>query len=252
MTSSQAAVGQWLAPRHHATQLVLALVLALIAPAALATQAVAASTPVMVNVRVEGATTTIFEGPVVTDGHDVTTAAGGTHVCDGTNNNANPEPGPTATAALDDAARSGGFTFDGTFSSQFDDFFITRVGPDEQTDTAFIGIFLNFEPTPVGGCQQRVGSGDEVLFAYDAFIEGQPKPALALTGPNVATVGRPITVTVTDGGTGELIPGATVGGTTTGADGKATVTFEQPGIARLKSERSGAIRSNSLFIKVMG
>ena len=61
MTSSQAAVGQWLAPRHQATQLVLALVLALIAPAALATQAVAASTPVMVNVRVEGATTTIFE-----------------------------------------------------------------------------------------------------------------------------------------------------------------------------------------------
>lgn len=150
----------------------------------------------------------------------------------------------------DDAARSGGFTFDGTFSSQFDDFFITRIGPDKQTATAFIGIFLNFAPTPVGGCQQRVGPGNEVLFAYDAFAGGNPKPALALTGPNTATTGRPITVTVTDGATGTPVPGATVGGTTTGADGKATVTFHTPGVARLKSERRGAIRSNSLYVQV--
>ncbi len=254
MTTTLRAARRRRALRHHTTRLLLALVvaaIALVTPMVPATaQEAATQAPIVVNVRVEGATTTIFEGPVTTDGHDVTTAAGGTHPCDGTNGNANPEPGPTATAALDDAARSGEFTFDGTFSSQFDDFFITRIGPDEQTDTAFIGIFRNFEPTPVGGCQQRVEPGDDVLFAYDAFVGENPKRTLALTGPNVTTVGQPITVTVTDGASGEPVSGATVDGTTTGADGTATVTLDEAGGARLKAERSGAIRSNSLFVEV--
>lgn len=232
----------------------MALVMAVTALITPVAQATATRSPVVVNVRVEGATRTIFEGPVLTDGHDVTTTADGTHPCDGTNNHANPEPGPTATAALDDAARVGGFTFDGTFSSQFDDFFITRIGPDAQTDTAFIGIFLDFAPTPVGGCQQRVGPGDEVLFAYDAFAGETPKPTLALTGPNIATAGQPVTVTVTDGVNGGPIPDATVGGAagsaTTGTDGTATVMFSKPGVARLKAERSGAIRSNALYVEV--
>ena len=68
--------------------------------------------PTLVNLRIEGSTNTIFEGPVVTRGHDVTTPSGGTHKCDGTNNNANPFPGPTCTSALDDAAKLNDFTFD--------------------------------------------------------------------------------------------------------------------------------------------
>lgn len=209
--------------------------------------------PIVVNVRVEGAGTTIFEGPVPTDGHDVTTAAGGTHKCDGTNNNANPTAGPTATAALDDAAGTGGFTFDGTYSSQFDDFLITRIGPDTQTAAAFWGIFRGSQLTPVGGCQQRVGLGDEVLFAYDAFTEEHAaKHVLELAGPNTATTGRPVVVTVTDGTTGGPVADARVDGATTGADGKATVTFDTAGAKRLKAERSDFIRSNALSVMVAG
>ena len=62
--------------------------------AALFTAAPALATPVSVNLRVEGKSDTIFEGPVTTDGHDVTTTTGGTHKCDGTNGGSEPAPGP--------------------------------------------------------------------------------------------------------------------------------------------------------------
>ena len=76
--------------------------------------------PTFVNLRIEGPTYTIFEGPVLTSGHNVTTPSGGTHHCDGTNGNANPFPGPTCTSALDDASINL-FPFDGyvTYFSHF-------------------------------------------------------------------------------------------------------------------------------------
>jgi len=61
---------------------------------------------ITVNLRIEGKTGTIFEAPVSTFGHDVTTPAGGTHRCDGTHGGANPRPGPTCTTALDDGSKS--------------------------------------------------------------------------------------------------------------------------------------------------
>ncbi len=95
---------------------------------------VAAAAPVSVNVRVEGANRTIFDGPVTTDGHAVTTpSSGGAQTCDGTNAGAHPSPGPVATAALDDAARLNSFTWDGTYNVQFSDFFLARIG-DETAD----------------------------------------------------------------------------------------------------------------------
>lgn len=216
-----------------------------LAPAA---QSVEAAAPAIVDVRVEGATGTLFEDMVLTDGHAVTTAAGGTHHCDGTNRGANTRPGPAATAALDDAAAEGGFTWDGTYSSSFDDYFITRVGPDSQTSSAFWGILLNGHFTPVGGCQQRVSSGQSLLFAYDAFGKSH---FLKLGGPPVTLVGRPITVAVTDAQSGAPVAGASVNGATTGPDGRATLTFHSQGIKRLKAERSDSVRSNSLYVFVV-
>ncbi len=213
----------------------------------------ALASPTVVNVRVEGATATIFEGPVLTYGHSVSTTSGGTHHCDGTNNGANPTPGPTATAALDDAAASAAFTWDGTFSAGFDDYFVTRIGPDTQTATQFWGVLLNYQFTPVGGCQQRVGFGDKVLWAFDAFSKSH---FLKMTGPITARVGVPITVTVKDGQNGSPISGATVGpigntGTaTTNASGQAQVTFPTRGLKRVKAERADSIRSNALTVLV--
>lgn len=213
----------------------------------------ASAHPSVVNVRVEGATSTIFEGPVLTDGHTVSTTSGGTHVCDGTNGGANPTAGPTATAALDDAAASAAFTWDGTFFPAFDDYIITRIGADAQTATQFWGILLNFQFTPVGGCQQRVNRGDDVLFAFDAFSK---QHVLSITGRKHARVGHPTNVTVTDGQNGQPISGATVGpinntGTEiTDANGEAQVMFQARGVKRLKAERADSIRSNALEVRV--
>jgi hypothetical protein len=72
------------------------------------------NSPVQVNVRVEGREKTLFEGSVTTQGHDVTTASGGTHPADGTNLNEYPFKVPTCTSALDDASKlRPGFTWDG-------------------------------------------------------------------------------------------------------------------------------------------
>lgn len=73
--------------------------------------------PVLVKFRIEGNEQdgTLFEGEIATAGHDVSTPLGGTHHCDGTNDNASPTRGGTFTSALDDAARLNRFNFDGTF-----------------------------------------------------------------------------------------------------------------------------------------
>ena len=85
------------------------------------------------------------------------------HLCDGLNGGANATPGPTPTDALDDASNIGGFTFDGPYVSPFNDFTVTRIGPDAQTSTQFWGILNNYQFTPVSGCQAEVKDGDQVL-----------------------------------------------------------------------------------------
>ena len=108
-----------------------ALPVALAIAAVGATAPIAAAAPVSVNVRVEGVTGTIFDGPVTTDGHLVSTAADANtpRVCDGTS--VGSPAGPTATAALDDAGKLGGFTWDGTWDTTFSDYFpYSRIGPD--------------------------------------------------------------------------------------------------------------------------
>jgi len=236
---------------HYSFSLTVVAVLALFSWAA-------PNQPTSVSLRVEGLTKTIFEGTIITTGHNVTTVSGGNHHCDGTNNGENTLPGPTCTSALDNASKNL-FTFDGTFSTQFDDFFITSIGGDTQTSTRFWGILLNYEFTPVGGCQQEVKANDEILFAFDAF---NANAFLQLTGPAVVIPRRPTIYTVTDGQTGKPVAGATLdaGGAagvvaagTTSVDGLIYVTYSPPrggpGPYKLKASKPGAIRSNQLIIQ---
>ncbi|KAI9887439.1 MAG: hypothetical protein M1823_000776 [Watsoniomyces obsoletus] len=204
-----------------------------------------------VTLRIEGANSTIFEGQIKSCGHNVTTASGGTNRCDGTNNNQNPTPGNTPTATLDTAASQNGFTWDGTFTPQFDDYFVTRIGPDAQTATQFWGILVNYQFIPVGGCQFQTQPGDEILFAFDAFNK-ENFLKLAPDEPDRVATNTPFTVTVTNGQDGTPIEGATVGGQTTDANGQATLTFSHPGKYVLKAERSDSIRSNAITVHVVG
>jgi hypothetical protein len=223
--------------RTLGTHAVALVVFAIAAPAT-------AADPVSINLRVEGQSSTIFDGPVTTDGHQVTTQASGTHPCDGTNNGAHPSPGPTATAALDDGARLNDFTWDGRWSDQFNDFLVTRIAGEAETSSQFWFFAVNFELGGAGGCQTRVNHGDEVLWIFDAFSKAH---ILKLAGPGAATTGAPLTVSVTDGGAAP-VSGASVGGAVTGADGKATLSFAEAGVYRLKAERADSVRSNSISV----
>jgi hypothetical protein len=205
--------------------------------------------PVTVNLRVEGLNRTVFDGPVTTDAHVVTTATAGPHTCDGTNGAAEPAPGPTATGALDDAARLAGFTIDGPYGNfGIDDYFIERVA-DERIDpmTQFWSLWINHTFSDKGGCQKRVFAGQDVLWAAVPFSVDVP---LKLTGPATATTGQPVQVQVVDGQTGTPQAGAMVGGSATGSDGVATTSFANAGIYRLKAEKPGTIRSNTISLCV--
>jgi hypothetical protein len=224
--------------RNTALPAALTLLSLAAAPAALAA-------PVGVTTRVEGASTTILEVPVTSDGHDVTTPSGGTHPCDGTNNGAFPSPVPTPTAALDDAARANGVSWDADWFPSFSDFIVRRVANESATSSQFWGLIVNGKFSSSGGCQVKLNQGDEVLYAFDAFSK---TAVLRLAGPGTATVGQPMNVTVTDTESASPAANATVSGATTGADGVATVTFSQEGVYRLKAERSDAVRSNALVV----
>ncbi|TFK36758.1 hypothetical protein BDQ12DRAFT_686451 [Crucibulum laeve] len=201
-----------------------------------------------VNLRIEASQKTIFEGVVFTRGHDVTSATGGTHHCDGTNNNTNSRPGPTVTTALDDAARRHGFSWDGAFFPDFDDYLVSTIDGEANTDTEFWTFLVNFQFGEVGGCQQQVEALDQVLFAFDGFGKAH---ILKLTGPELAHKNKLITLTVTDGTTGAPVAGATVNGQTSDANGKVSITFSKLGTSGIKAEKSDSIRSNLLNILVV-
>jgi hypothetical protein len=217
---------------------------------AIAACAPAAASPVTVDVRIEGIRTTLFDGKVTTDVHPVDAGDGsGPHKCDSTNGGANATPAPTLLGAFDTAVHQAGITWAGEYFPDFEDFGIDRVGPDssDTKNNRYWGQVLNYKDTQVGGCQQRVHSGDQVLIAFNSF--GHPK--LELSGPATATVGKPVRLTVIDGETGKPFRGALVRGATTGARGHVRVTFGSPGIHRMKARRSGeAIRSNQLAVTV--
>ncbi|GGP33263.1 DUF4430 domain-containing protein [Streptomyces melanogenes] len=125
--------------------------------------------PVTVSLTVQGPDGPLFNGRVRTKGHDVTTVAGGTHKCDGTNGAAHPAAVPTPTAALDDAARRHHFTWDGAWYASFDDFSVDTVKNVSGGGSAYWSISVNGTPTPVGGCQFALKSGDKVAFTWTAF-----------------------------------------------------------------------------------
>lgn len=173
--------------RLFATLWVALLGLVVAAPAALAE-------PTEVNVRIEGKTETLFEGPILTDERKVTASSDiAWRRCNGLNNDQYAAPGPTPTASSVAAMAILGEDFDGDwYAEPFEDYFITRWGPDGQSpaDNEYWGILVNNVFTNVGGCQYQVDEGDEILWIYDAF-DGRSRlalyPADYTGGPQVTT-----------------------------------------------------------------
>jgi hypothetical protein len=107
-----------------------------------------------------------------------------------------------------------------------------------------------------GICTDVMKDGDEALMLVDISAPAPSAFPLDLEGlPAAIEVGKPVTVTVvsyvTDGtpGTGSRTPvaGATVAGggasAVTGADGRATLSFPQPGAFTVKASKPGSVVS---------
>ena len=218
------------------------------APAALAS-------PVTVDLRIEGADRTLFEGPVTTDVRTFHfTGDAAQHQCDATvpeSGGTSSAPVPTRGAAIVAAADLTPFAIGGTWSDDFANPSFTSVAGDNVAYDAgsgrYLAEFKNGKGSNTGACGDPIASGDRVLFAYAAF--GQR--ALALTGPASARPGATATVKVTNADDGSPVAGANVGGKTTGADGTAAVgPFTQRGDNDLKASKDGSIRSNRLRVCV--
>ena len=235
------------------------LTVALVGPSAQAA-------PITVNLRVEGSAETLFEGSVTTDAEEINTpSSGGSHPCDVKDNGSNGGFGVssgTPTTALRDAAVAHGLTFDATWSSEYNDFLVSEVGPDLNggaPEYPSWGYAVNYTTAGVGGCQFQLAPGSEVLWAYNYF---NLKHLLSLSGPSSASVGIPITVHVVDGQTGAPIAGAAIGEDVTGvtttiassgltnAEGNATVTLTHTGTVELKATQVESVRSNGLTVCV--
>lgn len=202
--------------------------------------------PTTVNVRVEGLRHTIYDATVSTTAHAIAKDSSGSHPCDGTNGGANSAPGPTATGALDDASRDGGFAWSGSWSSSFQDFLVNQIGPDAGTASRFWLVAVNYQPLQVGGCQYEVKPGDQVLWYYGS---GE-KYLLTLSGPHRAVAGHAFRVKVLDGTSGKPVADARVGRARTNANGVAHVVVRHAGRVRLRATLPGSLRSAPLVVRV--
>jgi hypothetical protein len=221
----------------------------LVAALACAAPTAATAAPTKVNVRVEGATKTIFEGTVTTDVHPVDGGDGtGTHTCDGTNGGTGTVSGVTPTSAMDAAMKLAGLTWKGAYDDSFKDFLISQIGPDAQTQSQYWGLALGGKSLTVGGCQAVVPAGAEVLWAYDSYN----KKLLHASGPKTTRVGKLVSVKVVDTDKSNApVAGAKIGGKKTNSKGIAKLRFKTRGTKRLKATGTAAIRSNQIIVKVL-
>ncbi len=266
---------------------VSAALLCAVAAAAWLTPPAAAAEPTDVLVRVVGSTETLFEGPVLSEGHDIKASSDTEErACDGIDplDPENVTLGPTPTAAAVDALAILGETFNGVWYPGYQDYLITRWGP--ETSGSW-GVFVNDTLLEVGGCQYELHEGAEVLWSAGSmsrpllglFAEGsgvcsvpliakaelgvpwtaevvssQPKsgkPTLAPERAGSAPSAGAAVVPVQTAANGfekpvEEAPEAAA----TNAEGKASLTFTTSGWHRIMAIARGTVRSNRIDVCV--
>lgn len=212
--------------------------------------ALAAAAPATVDLRIEGRTSTLYEGSVTTGVRTIDVGDGsGPHKCDGTNNGAHPTPGPTRGAAFAAAAAGpGGFAFRGRWSNTYEDVSFDAIAGQPVTYDPVTGAFLveykNAAAASAGSCQDKISTGDDVLYAYGTGSER----LLKLTGPATVAPGVTATLRVSDAASGAPVAGASVNGATSTADGTVKLVLGARGPRTFKASKPGAIRSNRVTV----
>ncbi len=218
--------------------------------AVLAVPSASHAAPATVDLRIEGPTTTLYEGRVTADSRPFQfTGDPVTHRCDGTfagGEGSSPVPVTVRNNAIS-AAAGPALAFTGTWFS-FGPSFATinrvNVGFDAASGK-FLGEYKNGRFASVGGCADPVVTGDSVLYAYSDGTE----TLLGLSGPATARPGASVTLTVSDlGAPATRIAGASVGPAVSSAGGAVTVGPLAAGPTTFKATKTGAIRSNALTV----
>lgn len=198
---------------------------------------------------------------------------GETYPCNGqgAGSNSGKPPGNCPVDALDAVAKLRGFTYDGEFDGEFNDWDVDRIA---KTEDYFDGplnasynhnwvLLVNYKISQFGegltlsGCQQLLNPGDNVLWAfknqgpYGVGLD-PPLPAFLKLEPETVTVkkGKGFTVTVTDGLSGNATQNASVDGVKTDAEGKATLYLFHTGFFQYKAHRGNDTRSNVMNVTV--
>jgi hypothetical protein len=262
------------------------LLLLLVPVAVLVGATTAAAVTSVVPTRIEGRDATLFEGPMRSSGNPVRASSDTQQrVCNGTNNAQHTSPGASATSASVEGLRTVGVDFDAKWFPGFDDYYITRFGPDHEDLGAeeYWGILADDIFTDVGGCQAQVTDGTRVLWAFDAFHQrgflklavagdtgATPNPFATITAGFPLTVrtlryygekgetqtpfGGAIVAPVTTAANGfQTVQTGAANAVTTAGDGTADIVFATPGWHRIKATGApggGPIRSNRIDVCV--
>jgi hypothetical protein len=206
-----------------------------------------AAGPATVTVRVEGPTETLVFPTQVT----TTTIA---VVKDG-----NPADSCTGTSAAGALQLATGGNWNGNWFSGLGYSVETIEGQSFPfTQPFYWSFWLDSKPATTGICGAELSPGDSILFFPECFSEtsGVCPPApnpLGIEAPDVAEVGKPVTVTVTShaNATGTSSPAAgaalTGGGVnaTTDSSGHATVVFSGAGTFSLRASAVDTVRTET-------
>jgi hypothetical protein len=159
-------------------------------------------------------------------------------------------PGPTALGAVQDASATARAVRPLSVTDAFDfGLGVCGIGGFQAQGSASWYLKHNHAGAQVGGDQLAVKKGDEVLW-YLAPSFPYP-PELGLDAPARVEPGERFEVRVlayADDGTPTPAAGASVGGSTTDADGRATLQLDSA--ERLQARRGADIRSNEAVVCV--
>jgi len=233
-------------PARTRQAVAVALVLTAALAAALAlTGARAASAAAPITVRIEGTTSTLLPTTVVRLGSAKVVKNGVA---------ADSCSGASAAGALEVATHG---NWKGTWSASYKSYFLSSIDGlgFPSTGAKFWAFWVNDAPATLGICGYDPKPGDSILFFPDCYGKTCPKNngVLGVRAAAVATVGKPLTVTVTAysdaKGTPSAAAGATVSGggvtATTAAGGTATLSFAHAGRVTLKVSAPHALRTEA-------
>lgn len=226
----------------------IGLVAAAFAAAFLTAPGIAPATTV--NLRVEGASRTLSEGPVRAMPASLTSDIGespGVFPCDVARNGGSGGRAANPISAL----ASRGLDLGLNWFPEYTGFIVESISGEDPADPYYWDFFVDGKGAAElgypGGCQLALKRGSSVVWAV---ISGS-EPLLRLRLAGSARSAK-VTATVTNATTGAPVKGAQVGGPDgplTTATGRARIERPAAGSRTLKAKKAGAISSNSVVVR---